>query len=75
MALFNEVERVAESVDETVEEEVVATTKRQGKRKPRPPIIHVSLGWVLAVAPLAVWLNIHTSRPMTDGLISLSNFK
>ena len=32
MALFNE----AESVDETVEEEVVAPNKRRGKRKPLP---------------------------------------
>jgi len=36
MALFNEAESVAELVDETVEEEVVAPTKRRGKRKPLP---------------------------------------
>ena len=36
MALFNEAESVAELVDEVVEEEVVAPTKRRGKRKPLP---------------------------------------
>ena len=36
MAFFNEVKSVAESVDETVEEEVVAPTKHRGKRKPLP---------------------------------------
>jgi hypothetical protein len=36
IALFNEAESVAEPVDETVEEEVVAPTKRRGKRQPLP---------------------------------------
>lgn len=36
MALFNEAESVAELVDEAVEEEVVAPTRRRGKRKPLP---------------------------------------
>ena len=36
MALFNEAESEAEPVDETVEEEVVAPTRRRGKREPLP---------------------------------------
>lgn len=36
LALFNEVESVAEPVDEDGEEEVVASAKRRGKRKPPP---------------------------------------
>ncbi|WP_397451929.1 IS66 family transposase [Pseudomonas sp. NA-150] len=36
LALFNEAESVAEPVDESAEEEVVAPTKRRGKRKPLP---------------------------------------
>ena len=36
LALFNEVESVVEPVDETSDEEVVAPTKRRGKRKPLP---------------------------------------
>ena len=36
MALFNEAESVAETVDEPADEEVVAPTKRRGKRKPLP---------------------------------------
>jgi len=36
MGLFNEAESVAEPVDETVEEEVVAPTKQHGKSKPLP---------------------------------------
>jgi hypothetical protein len=46
MALFNEAESVAEHVDEVAEEEIVAPTKRRGKRKhlpadlPRLEIIH-----------------------------------
>lgn len=46
LALFNEAESVAEPVDEAAEEEVVAPTRRRGKRKslpadlPRIEIIH-----------------------------------
>ena len=36
LALFNEAESIAEPVDEGAEEEVVAPTKRRGKRKPLP---------------------------------------
>ena len=36
MALFNEAESVAETVDEAVEEEAVAPSRRRGKRKPLP---------------------------------------
>jgi hypothetical protein len=36
LALFNEVESVVEPVDEASDEEVVAPTKRRGKRKPLP---------------------------------------
>jgi hypothetical protein len=42
LALFNEVENVSEAVDEDVEEEVVAPTKRRGKRKPLPADLHAS---------------------------------
>ncbi|MNF69430.1 Transposase C of IS166 homeodomain protein [compost metagenome] len=46
LALFNEAESLAEPVDEDVEEEVVAPTRRRGKRKllsaelPRIEVIH-----------------------------------
>ncbi|WP_032632596.1 IS66 family transposase zinc-finger binding domain-containing protein, partial [Pseudomonas syringae] len=36
LALFNEVESVVEPVDEASDEEVVAPTRRRGKRKPLP---------------------------------------
>lgn len=36
LALFNEAESIAEVADEETEEEVVAPTKRRGKRKPLP---------------------------------------
>lgn len=36
LALFNEVESIVEPVDEASDEEVVAPTKRRGKRKPLP---------------------------------------
>ena len=36
LALFNEVESVVEPVDDASDEEVVAPTKRRGKRKPLP---------------------------------------
>lgn len=36
LALFNEVESIIELVDEALDEEVVAPTKRRGKRKPLP---------------------------------------
>lgn len=36
LALFNQAESVVEAIDEDSEEEVVAPTKRRGKRKPLP---------------------------------------
>ncbi|WP_454910677.1 IS66 family transposase [Stutzerimonas chloritidismutans] len=36
LALFNEAESIVEPVDEASEEEIVAPTKRRGKRKPLP---------------------------------------
>jgi transposase len=36
LALFNEAESISEPIDEATEEEVVAPTKRRGKRKPLP---------------------------------------
>jgi transposase len=36
LALFNEAESVIEPIDEAAEEEVIAPTKRRGKRKPLP---------------------------------------
>ena len=36
LALFNEAENASEAVDEDIEEEVLAPTKRRGKRKPLP---------------------------------------
>ena len=36
LALFNEAESVVEAIDEDSEEDVVAPTKRRGKRKPLP---------------------------------------